>query len=244
MNPQPKEEEIKKRYSEKYGTNYLEYELANEESFLNLQLLALRDAGFEGIEKELLEKVMPGVEKPRFLDIGSATGSLLACLKDRGWDCTGVEISEPQAEYARREKKLDIKSLPLHENNFPPSQFDIVHASHLIEHLNDPQSFIKEVSRILKDGGYVFIATPNIDGFQSKLFGGRWRSAIFDHLYLFSKRTLKRLLTNNGFAIEKVSTWGGLAAGIAPLPIKRIFDRAAKRLGFGDVMIVRARRKD
>jgi len=243
MNPQPKEEEIKKRYSEKYGENYLEYELANEGSFLNLQLLALKDAGFEQVEKELFDGEGP-VQKPRFLDIGSATGTLLAYLKERGWDCTGVEISEPQAEYARRVKKLDIKNLPLHENNFPPSHFDIVHASHLIEHLNDPSSFIREVSRILKVGGRLYITTPNIDGLQSKLFGGRWRSAIFDHLYLFSKRTLKRLLTKNGFAIEKVSTWGGLAAGIAPLPIKRIFDRAAKRLGFGDVMIIRARRKD
>jgi len=39
-----------------------------------------------------------------------------------------------------------------------------------------------------------------------------------------------------------VYTWGGLAAGTAPAPVKRFADRAAKRLGAGDVMLIKARK--
>ena len=53
MNPQPLAEEIQRRY---HGKDYLAYELANEEPFLNLQLLALKDAGFDDIEKEIFTK--------------------------------------------------------------------------------------------------------------------------------------------------------------------------------------------
>ncbi|GHV12091.1 hypothetical protein FACS189491_04460 [Spirochaetia bacterium] len=255
MNPQPLLKAIRSRYQEGHGNDYLSYELANEASFLRLQELALADAGFDEIEAALKNRTRPADEqtqagqftqpgqpaRPRVLDIGCATGALLANLMKRGWTCAGVEIS-PSAEYARRERNLDVRSLPLEENHFPGSSFDLVLASHLIEHLNNPAAFVKEVYRILAPGGYFLVTTPNISGFQARLFKSRWRSAIFDHLYLFSVKTLSRLLAEKGFTIERVRTWGGLAAGTAPAAVKRIADRAAKRLGTGDVMLIRARK--
>ncbi|MCL2557805.1 MAG: class I SAM-dependent methyltransferase, partial [Treponema sp.] len=76
----------------------------------------------------------------------------------------------------------------------------------------------------------------------ARLFADKWRGAIFDHLYLFSKATLKALLRSAGFRIEGLRTWGGLAAGSCPPWLKRLADRAAKRLGAGDVMLVKARK--
>ena len=229
MNPQPLKEEIISRYDTK---DYLSYEISNEQSYLNLQLLALKDSGFDESART------------RVLDIGCATGSLLSHLKSKGWEVTGVEISSPQAEYGRQKYNLDIKSLPLEDNHFPSGHFNAVLASHLIEHLNDPAAMVREVYRTLMPGGKFFVTTPNIQGFQAKLFGGRWRSAIFDHLYLFSVKTLTRLLEDNGFVTEKIATWGGLASGIAPAPIKRVFDKAAKHFNFGDVMIIRSRKHE
>jgi len=234
INPQPLEDEIKRRY----GQDYLAYELTNEAAFLNLQTLALADAGFGGIETALFAKN----KKPRLLDIGCATGSLLAFLRERGWETTGVEISAAQAEYCRQKRALDVRGLPLKENAFAEGSFDVVLASHLIEHLNSPSDFVREVRRILAAEGRFFVTTPNIAGMQARIFKARWRSAIFDHLYLFSAATLTRLLRENGFTVEKTATWGGLAAGTAPAPLKRLCDRAAKRFGFGDVMIQRAKR--
>ncbi|MDR2515939.1 MAG: class I SAM-dependent methyltransferase, partial [Spirochaetaceae bacterium] len=257
MNPQPAG--VARRYRDAYGADYLSYELANEEAFLALQLLALKDAGFDALEKELTERVIaphggapahrgaPSLQgtplrksapPPHVLDVGCATGALLLRLRDRGWRVTGVEIS-PSAEYARGERLLDVRSLPLEENHFPGESFDLILASHLIEHLNDPGSFVREARRLLRPGGRFLVTTPNIAGFQARLFGGRWRSAIFDHLYLFSIRTLKAMLSGAGFAIEGVYTWGGIAAGAAPSWLKRIADRAVKPLRLGDVMLIR-----
>jgi 2-polyprenyl-3-methyl-5-hydroxy-6-metoxy-1,4-benzoquinol methylase len=239
MNPQPVKTEIIERYADTFGKDYLSYEIENEAAFLNLQQLALKDAAFYELEKSLLSRDKDKAEKPCVIDIGCATGSLLAYLGGRGWRVTGVEIS-PAAEYARSEKKLDVRSIPLEENKFESGSFDLVLASHLIEHLNDPRSFLKETHRILKENGSVFITTPNISGLQARLYKGRWRSAIFDHLYLFSIRTLSKMLKNTGFKIERVRTWGGLAAGFSPKCLKKPLDFLAKPLGFGDVMIIRA----
>ncbi|GHT77277.1 hypothetical protein FACS1894130_01080 [Spirochaetia bacterium] len=237
MNPQPAAADVRLRY----GGDYLSYETANEAVFLRLQKLALEDAGFYELEKALFSS--PPAPSPSVLDIGCATGTLLETLKNRGWRTLGVEISVPQAEYARRSRDLDVRTLPLEENRFPGNSFNTVLASHLIEHLNDPASFVREVYRILLPGGHFFVTTPNIAGFQARLFRSLWRSAIFDHLYLFSIRTLSALLRRTGFILEKTVTWGGLAAGTAPAPLKGLADRATKRFGFGDVMMIRACKK-
>jgi SAM-dependent methyltransferase len=246
INPQPDKDEVVARYSSKHGNDYLAYELENEAAFLKLQELALKDAGFFKLEKSLMRdtnatRVSSAEKDLSVLDIGCATGALLARLRERGWRVTGVEIS-PCAEYARKKRALEIKSVPLEECNFPDKSFDIVFASHLIEHLNDPHLFLNKVYRVLKTGGYFYITTPNISSFQACLFRSRWRSAIFDHLYLFSFKTLTAMLKKSGFTPEKISTWGGLASGLAPMWVKKPLDFLAKRLGFGDVMIIRARK--
>jgi 2-polyprenyl-3-methyl-5-hydroxy-6-metoxy-1,4-benzoquinol methylase len=240
-NPQPDKNEIIARYSDLYGNDYLSYELQNEAAFLKLQQLALEDSGFLKLEKTLFSAAGKSNAKPSVLDIGCATGALLDFLRGKGWRVTGVEIS-PCAIYAKNERNLDVRNIPLEENNFPDNSFDVILASHLIEHLNAPKTFLEETYRVLKNNGSIFITTPDISGFQSVIFRSRWRSAIFDHLYLFSKRTLSKLLEAVGFKIESRYSWGGLAAGAAPKPVKKAADFLAKRLNFGDVMIIRAKK--
>jgi SAM-dependent methyltransferase len=235
MNPQPEAAGVQKRYGSTHGNDYLAYERANEAAFLALQLKALEDAEIGRIEARFFPS-----ERRRFLDAGCATGALLEKMRERGWEASGVEISAQMAGYGRKNRGLPISILPLEESGFAANSFDVIHASHLIEHLNRPAAFVREAYRILSGGGLFLVTTPNIAGMQAKLFGGRWRSAIYDHLYLFSVKTLGGLLRREGFAVESVVTWGGLAQGLAPAPVKRIADRLAKKTGIGDVMMMKA----
>lgn len=231
QNPMPLPEELRGRYSDEY----FDYEIENESNFFSLMLRTLRDVDFEEIEQS-------APEPKRFIDVGCATGMLIGHIKERGWEEKGVEVCTPAAEYGRRKRNVDIVNTSLEEAEFPGDFFSVVHFSHLIEHIPDPVRFIAEVFRITAPGGRCVVTTPNIGGFQSLLMGPRWRSAIPDHVVLFSKRTLRRLLEEAGFEVEKTKTWGGLAEGLAPPPVKKLADRSAKLLGAGDVMVMRARK--
>lgn len=232
QNPQPIPEDVEKRYD----NSYFEYEIENETAFLDLILLGLNDTGFDP------EKLGDG--NKRILDIGCATGLFLSYMKNIGWETFGVEICHSAAEYGNRERDVNIFTGTLDKADYPADFFDVIHLSHVIEHINEPDSFISEIYRILKPGGVIYCTTPNVDGLQARIFKKKWRSAIADHMILYSVKTLKSILRKNGLSVKKHKTWGGLCAGSGyPLFIKRLLDRLAKPLGFGDVVIVRAEKQ-
>ena len=186
------------------------------------------------------------VVRLRLLDVGCATGALLEYYHKRGWRVQGVEICQEAAEWGRAARGVPIYSGALHDARCAADSFDLVHASHLIEHLSDPGAFLKECRRVVAPEGYVVIVTPDRGGLQARLLGADWRSAIADHLHLFDFQRLKRLALQSGLRVVAKRSWGGLAQDVAP-PwlrwLKRVADWAAKRLNIGDVMIVVLRRE-
>lgn len=226
QNPQPVTEDILDRYDDEY----FHYEKENEENFLNLMKLGLKDIGFD-------ELVGARGENRSFLDIGCATGRLSASLKDQGWHAEGVEVCRAAAEFGSRNFAVPIFPGTLEEAGFSDHSFHFVHNSHVIEHINRPDLFMEEIYRILKPGGYYICATPNSLGLQALLFQEKWRSAIPDHLFLFSLHTLPLLAKKSGFHIVRKKTWGGLGKGTAPDWLKKLADSLVKPLAWGDVMI-------
>jgi SAM-dependent methyltransferase len=230
QNPRPRPADLARRYDE----DYKQYEIENAENFFKLMQLGLADLGFDEIEASL-------PAGSRFIDIGCATGVLVRHMADRGWESVGVELCEGSANYGRRHRGVDIRTCTLESAAFPDAHFDLVHSSHVIEHIPEPGAFVDEIRRVLKPGGWCVTVTPCVTGLQARLLGRHWRSAIADHVHLFSPEGLKRLYADRGLQPVRLKTWGGIAKGLAPAPIKTVLDRLAKRYGFGDVMALLVR---
>lgn len=233
QNPRPRPADLLNRYDDDYKT----YEVENADNFFNLMQLGLEDVGFSRIEASL-----PG--EKRFLDIGCATGKLVAHLQSRGWHALGTEVCAASAAYGRTRRGVTILEGTLDQLNLDQNSFDLVHSSHVIEHVPEPGDFLEGIFRIIKPGGHFICVTPNIASFQARFYRREWRSAIADHVHLFSVANLKQLMARTGFVILRQGTWGGIPKGGAPDPIKKLMDRAAKRFGFGDVMILLGKKPD
>jgi len=235
QDPQPQAHAIVARY----GDDYLAYETARHLEYRGIALRSLVEAGLEPARS-----VAADGSRLSMLEIGCATGALLSAFAEAGWDATGVEVGASMAAYARSTFGLNVLQGTIETAGLQACAFNAVIATHLVEHLNDPRSFLREVRRTLRPDGALWLVTPNAAGFQALLKGKDWRSAIRDHLYLFSVRTLRALLSDEGFSVDHVGTWGGWPAGMRPRCLKKPVDAAAKRLGWGDVMVIRAILKD
>lgn len=223
---------------ERYGEDYLDYEIARQFDYRAIALKSLAEAGLSpGLAHG---RPLTGGAGRSILDVGCATGALLAAFAEAGWEATGVEVSEPMADYGRTRYGLDLRTGTLEDSRLETGAFDAVVATHVIEHLCDPRAFLAETRRLLAPAGRLYLITPNAGGFQAAVMREDWRSAIRDHLFLFSARTLSALLRAEGFSVDYLGTWGGWPAGMRPTWLKRPLDAAAKALGLGDVMVVAA----
>ena len=89
--------------------------------------------------------------------------------------------------------------------------YDLITAAQLIEHLRDPEHFLKRVKGLLKPYGYLLLETPNLDSWNEKSFWRNISNGIggmhgSDHRICYTVRGLTRLLQDNNFNIYKVYT--------------------------------------
>ena len=107
------------------------------------------------------------------LDVGCGAGQALRELAKAGWSPTGFETDPVAAEVARQASGCPVLSGTLDE--LPEGTYDLVLASHVIEHVDDPIAFAAECHRLLKPGGRFVAYTPNVGSWSHRVFGGRWR---------------------------------------------------------------------
>ncbi|HVO35566.1 MAG TPA: class I SAM-dependent methyltransferase [Gemmatimonadales bacterium] len=139
------------------------------------------------------------------LDVGCGGGAFLDRMRALGWRVLGVD-SEPRAvEFARTHRGLDVVAGTLEEQRFSDGRFDAVTASHVVEHVHNPRSFLRECARVTRPGGRVVLVTPNIESLGRRRLGGSWIGLDPPrHLHLFSRATLSRLAEQAGLEVRSV----------------------------------------
>lgn len=212
LNPRPK------NINDYYTDDYVPYSIPKEtfpESLTSKILSSERyykkhKNSFDNICSWIFEKIyspVPCKEKGKILDIGCGSGSYIYTLKKYGWDVYGLDISSKSVNFARSQLKLpNVFAGTIESKRFPDEFFNVILLKHVIEHLPDPRSSLKEIYRILKKDGLLLIITPNVSSLNFRLFKKFWFPLETPrHLYLFSPITLKKLINMTGFVQENIS---------------------------------------
>jgi SAM-dependent methyltransferase len=229
VNRQFTDDEMKQWYAEGYYTGqwervYKDYLGEQEHRIAYLRFRV----------RELRQFVTSG----RLLEIGCAAGFLLEAARPH-FDVEGVELSEFSSRYARDVLHHKVHTGTLASANFPSSTFDVVVMSDVVEHLTDPRATLCEVSRVLKPDGVIIISTGNINSVLAwrdlsswKLMGPPW------HLYYYSLKTLRRLLTAVGLDAFHVYTNSRYTYSQNRVVNNGVLGWLTSRLGLGDIMFV------
>ncbi len=142
----------------------------------------------------------------RFLEIGFGSGKVLKVMSDAGWDAEGVDTDALSVDEARK-NGLKASKGTLEGQKYPDNSFDVISMSHVIEHVSAPVALLQECRRILKPGGRLVIATPNLQSLGHRLFKASWLHLDPPrHLFLFDAATLKKTVLRSGLDIETSRT--------------------------------------
>jgi len=188
--------------------------------------------------KEEILNMISEERDSKFLDIGCALGNFtIECAeKINTKNIFGIEVHKEKIEIAEK-KGIKVYNFDLNEDFKLNETFDIVISTQIIEHIFNPDKFLRNIKKILAPDGYAIIATPNLSSFHNVLSlsmgyqpTSYWISEYqignplnplyqrkYDlkhgHVRVFSHRALKDILTIHGFEIIKMK-----GSGFYPFP--------------------------
>ncbi len=205
MYANPRTREVDNVLIESYDPEFVWSAIVNQDS-QRLEKKALQVKKYEKF-RAFLQKHYP--EKGKLIEVGSGLGYLLNFFKQDGWNVVGIKPNVGMCRYAESEFGIEIIPTILEKAELEDRSADAVLMMHVIEHVSDPYSTLKEVYRILKPGGIFVMETPRYDTLMFKLLGKRERSLTCDgHIYFFTTKTLEKLATKAGFTVLKTDYVG------------------------------------
>lgn len=175
-------------------------------------------------------KTLKGYTFSKVLDIGCGDGGIGRLLKkEKNIDVYGVDISKKGVELANEggvHAKVGDVSVKIPFDN---KAFDLVVAAEILEHVANPDVFLREIYRVLKPGGIILITTPNLSSWLNRILFlvglyplfleastevkvgyGRYKKffsgQLVGHIHVFNLSALKEILQYYKFYIERIST--------------------------------------
>ncbi len=147
--------------------------------------------------KEFVKKY--SLKNKKVIEIGCGKGEFVSLMRDAGTNAYGIEYSPESVEECRK-SGLNVTKHYIEDSKerLPNSPYDCFFIMNFFEHLPDPNSVLRALHNSLSDDGLGLIEVPNFDMIiRNNLFS----EFISDHLFYFSKDTLRLTLERNGFEI-------------------------------------------
>jgi 2-polyprenyl-3-methyl-5-hydroxy-6-metoxy-1,4-benzoquinol methylase len=210
VSPRYTESRILKLYDDSYFTNPGFFSGDSSRIYGYSDYGESRD-NVETMYRKIVGQMDRFVKPGKLLEVGSAYGYFLNEAKKKGWEVSGIELSQNARNACEKEFGIQPFSGPL--KKFDSShQFDSVVFFDVLEHMHDPVETLRTIQAMIKPGGLLVLAVPNSASWVLKLLGTSWedlqRANSGEHLYFFNSETLRQILVKTGFEVLEIKTMG------------------------------------
>ncbi|MCX6815544.1 MAG: class I SAM-dependent methyltransferase [Candidatus Aenigmarchaeota archaeon] len=143
-----------------------------------------------------------GKKAGRLIDLGCGSGVFLngVIKASDKWEMHGLDITN----FLRGPAKSKVKFHRMTIDNVCKikDKFDLAVMIEVAEHLTDPVKTFTAVNKALKEGGWLFISTANLESITAKIRGDREAYYKAAHVTYWSPKTIRKCLERCGFSVK------------------------------------------
>ncbi len=148
---------------------------------------------------EFLKRHEPQTKAGKMLDHGCASGATMLGWQDDGWDVYGIDPHRPSVEEAKL-MGLDVRVGAGEDLPFEDNMFDLILSLGSTEHSYNLERTMREMNRVLKEGGKLVIRWRSND-----IFGSPLEYYNHNHYRFFTRNSWILCLKRYGFAVDVMS---------------------------------------
>ena len=166
--------------------------------------------GRNKLHDHILEKIAGNSGGGSLLDVGTGCGHFLLMAHRRGWQVQGIEPSLQSAQMAREQDSLNVFYGTL-DKYCGSALFDLITFINVLDHSAMPWVEISRANELLRPGGLIYLRFPN-GFFHSEIYrmsqkarlSKSLRKFLVFHIYSFTPRYIRKLLSDHGFSQIKI----------------------------------------
>jgi len=203
-----------RRYSDESLTRfYQKNQYYSQITYANKETCFYRRDNVARPKVEFVEKFTNGV-CGNWLDVGSGVGDIVSVAKEKGWNATGLEISESSVQFAKEMFDIALLQQPFEnyceQNRHLANSIDVISFIGLLEHVVNPIDYLKKAWQMLKMSGLVVMQLPNANSLSS-MAQSVFPEHVFrhmspvEHIMIFTENSLNWALEKTGF--EPIAMW-------------------------------------
>jgi len=131
--------------------------------------------------------------KDKLLDLGCGVKPFQTIYNEKVKSCIGVEVESTLHDQSNVDFFYDGVNLPFKDN-----EFDVVLSAEVMEHVPDPEKFLSEIYRVLRDDGVAIITVPFLVPLHEQPLD----------YYRYTEYSLRDLVKNTNFSMEYLEVFG------------------------------------
>ncbi len=169
-------------------------------------------ADHQGYQIQFLKQIKNDLQGKTLLDYACGSGFYMKYAEQLGAKVTGIEFDEKFVALLKEKTDFDLYTFSEAKSKFASTTFDFIHLGHILEHLPDPITLIKELKQFANENTVFIIDGPlernsclhrlYVD-LGSKLKGKKHRDAIPQHLTLTTQKSQLLFFQQAGLKKEK-----------------------------------------
>lgn len=136
------------------------------------------------------------------LDFGCGSDAFLNRARDNGWLTTGMDFNEQSvaAVIASGHRGVHYQNEDVW-SSIEDNSLDVIRLNHVIEHLYHPIDVLVQLRKKLRDGGVLYMSTPNVEGVSANKFKSFWWGMDCPrHVMLYSPGTMEQLIRKSNYS--------------------------------------------